>query len=286
MKSLTRSLPLRLFFLLITSLPLLAQPAQPEQQSAELPDRGYYTYIGIGGGHDPLARYTGELDINVGYDFGRTLEIETGMPFFFLSATDRLDANGTSHFSNRFSSFGDTFVRAKITPAIEALDYTATMTVTAPTGSRNVTTGQATWDCTNRVEVDWWRLRPIGEFALGNVPPVTPRLDEPFKISGFASQFRLGNSFSLTKAVSFDASFYESFPIGNSSVVATEGSTTLSSSLGSNLLADHGFTGSFSKSTTGRVDFDVTYNYSIAHSLNAISFTIGYRIGHVRKDYD
>ncbi len=261
----------------------LAETPQNKQQSTGLPDRGFFTYIGVGGGHDPFAKDTGELDLSGGYDFGRTLEIETGMPFFFLSTTNKIEANGTSSFTNRYSSFGDAFVRAKITPAIEALDYTATVTVTAPTGAKNVSAGQATWDANNRVEMDLWHLRPFGEFVLGNVPPVTPRLMGPFTISGFATQLRLGNSFTLAKLLSFDASFYESLPIGSSSVVTAP---TLSSPLRSNLLSDHGFTGSLSQATAGRLEFDITYNRSLAHSIDAVSIEIRYRLGHVRKEYD
>jgi hypothetical protein len=288
----TRGVLMALFFLCVTSVSLLAQIApslaetsQTEQQSAGLPDHGFFTYIGIGAGHDPFAKYTGELDISGGYDFGRTLEFETGMPFFFLSTTDHLDASGASHYSNRYSSFGDAFVRAKITPAIPGLDYTGTATVTAPTGSKNVSTGQATWDCNNHVEIDWWHLRPLGEFVLGNVPPVTLRLVEPFTISGYAAQLRMGNSFSITKGLTFDASFYESIPIGNSdvSVVAIPAASPASRS---NLLSDRGFTGSLSRSDSGRLEFDITYNRSLAHSLDVVNITVRYRIGHVRKVYE
>lgn len=263
--------------------PSLEETPPSNQQSASLPDRGIFTYIGVGVGHDPFAKYTGELDLSGGYDFGRTLEIETGMPFFFLSTTNQLDASGASHFSNRYSSFGDAFVRAKITPAIEAFDYKAEVTVTAPTGTRNVSAGQATWDCNNHVEMDLWRLRPFGEFVLGNVPPVTPRLVGPFQISGFATQLRIGNSFTLAKLLSFDASFYESLPIGNSSVVST---STLSPLPASNLLSDHGFTGSLSQATAGRLEFDFNYTRSLAHSIDAVFLTVRYRLGHLRKEYD
>jgi hypothetical protein len=50
-----------------------------------------------------------------------------------------------------------------------------------------------------------------------------------------------------------------------------------------NLLSDHGFNGDFSKSA-GRVSLDVTYNHSIAHSADALYVTLGYRIGHLRKE--
>ena len=296
MRPLTRNILLTLFFLSTTSVSLPAQIASPlvqspsfTQQSASLPDRGFYTYIGVGGGHDPFAKYSGELDISGGYDFGRTLEIETGLPFFFLSTTNELDANGASSFTNRYSSFGDVFVRAKVTPALGDLDYTSTATVTAPTGAVTVSAGQVTWDWNNRVEMELWHLGPFGEFDLGNVPPVTPRLVGPFTISGFGSQLRLGNSLTLRKVISFDASFYESIPIGNSSVVTdTELVATVSPSplLGSNLLSDHGFTGSLSTATERRFDFDITYNRSLANSIDAVSVTVRYRLGHVRKEYE
>lgn len=272
-----------------TPTPSLQQDSRAQsstQPDSGLPDHGFYTYIGVGAGHDPFARSSGEFDVSGGYDFGRTLEIETGVPFFFLSTTTQTTAKGVTDFSNRYSAFGDVFLRAKVTPAIDGFDFTSTATITAPTGAKNVSAGQATWDWNNRGEFDLWRLRPFGEFVLGNVPPVTPRLLGPFSISGFATQLRLGNSFTLMKTVSFDASFYDSIPMGNSSVITQSTSLISSPAPGSNLLSDRGLTGTLSPAIVKRFEFDITYNRSLAYSLNAISVMVRYRLGHVRRIYE
>jgi Protein of unknown function (DUF1565) len=244
-----------------------------------LPDSGFYANVSQATGHDSFAGYSGELDLSVGYDFGRALEVESGLPFYFLSATNISTPTDANHFSYRYSSFGDAFVKIAVSP-FARLDYLATLTVTAPTGTANVSTGQATWDWNNRVENDWWHFHPFGEFVLGNVPSITPRL-ESYRISGSAAQVHAGNTFDLGKLGSFDASFYESVPLGNATAYFDSAAEAPSTPF--NLLSDHGFNGDFSRSA-GRFAFDVTYNRSIAHSANAVYVTLGYRIGHLRRE--
>ena len=41
-----------------------------------LPDSGFYANISQATGHDSFAGYSAELDLSVGYDFGRALEVE------------------------------------------------------------------------------------------------------------------------------------------------------------------------------------------------------------------
>ncbi len=267
----------------VTALLENAQPAAFTLRTAPgvspLADSGFYANVAQLSGHDSLAGYAGELDFSVGYDFGRVVEVESGIPFYFLSAKNISTEPGASHLSYRYSSLGDAFMRVAINP-LARLDYQSTLTVTAPTGTANVSTGQATLDWNNRVEHDWWYLHPFGEFVLGNVPSVTPRL-EAFRISGLAAQVHLGNTFDLGKLGSFDTSFYESVPLGNATAYFL--STGDEPSTRFNLLSDHGFNGDFSK-TAGHFAFDVTYNRSIAHSVDAIYLTIGYRIGHLRGE--
>jgi len=241
-----------------------------------LPDAGLYANVAQVTGYDSFSGYAGGLELSVGYDFGRALEVESGLPFYFFSATRSPDAD---NFSYRYGSFGDAFVKIVVNPVVR-LNYQATLTATAPTGRANVSTGQATWDWNNRMEHDWRHLHPFGEFVLGNVPSVTLRL-ESYRISGFAAQVHAGNSFDFGKLGSFDASLYESVPVGNAR--AYFNAEVGAPSTPFNLLSDHGFNADYSKSA-GRFAFDVTYNRSIPYSANAVYVTLGYRIGHLRRE--
>jgi len=241
-----------------------------------LPDAGLYANVAQVTGYDSFSGYAGGLELSVGYDFGRALEVESGLPFYFFSATRSPDAD---NFSYRYGSLGDAFVKIVVNPVVR-LNYQATLTVTAPTGRANVSTGQATWDWNNRMEHDWRHLHPFGEFVLGNVPSVTLRL-ESYRISGFAAQVHAGNSFDFGKLGSFDASLYESVPVGNAR--AYFNAEVGAPSTPFNLLSDHGFNADYSKSA-GRFAFDVTYNRSIPYSANAVYVTLGYRIGHLRRE--
>ena len=145
----------------------------PVQESVSpFADSGFYANVAQLSGHDSLAGYAGEVDFSLGYDFGRVVEVESGIPFYFLSAKNISTEPGASHLAYRYSSLGDAFMKVAINP-LARLDYQSTLTVTAPTGTANVSTGQATLDWNNRVEHDWWYLHPFGEFVLGNVPFVT-----------------------------------------------------------------------------------------------------------------
>jgi hypothetical protein len=241
-----------------------------------LPDVGLYANIAQVTGYDSFSGSAGGLELSVGYDLGRALEVEGGFPFYFFSATRPPDAD---NFSYRYGSLGDAFVKIVVNPLVR-LSYQATLTVTAPTGRANVSTGQATWDWDNRMEHDWRHLHPFGEFVLGNVPSVTLRL-ESYRISGFAAQVHAGNSFDFGKLGSFDASFYESVPVGNARAYFNDevGAPTTPF----NLLSDHGLNADYSKSA-GRFAFDVTYNRSIPYSANAVYVTLAYRIGHIRRE--
>jgi hypothetical protein len=242
-----------------------------------LPDAGFYANIAQVTGYDSFSGYAGGLELSVGYDFNRALEVESGLPFYFFTATNI--SPDADDFSYRYGSFGDAFVKIVATPSVR-LNYQATLTVTAPTGRANVSTGQATWDWNNRVEHDWRHLHPFGEFVLGDVPSVTLRL-ESYRISGFAAQVHAGNSFDFGKLGSFDASFYESVPVGNARAYFNDEVGAPSTPF--NLLSDHGLNADYSKSA-GRLAFDVTYNRSIPYSANAVYVTLGYRIGHIRRE--
>jgi Protein of unknown function (DUF1565) len=242
-----------------------------------LPDAGLYANIAQVTGYDSFSGYAGGLELSVGYDFNRALEVESGLPFYFFTASHI--SPDADNFSYHYGSFGDAFVKIVVNP-LARLNYQAALTVTAPTGRANISTGQVTWDWNNRMEHDWRHLHPFGEFVLGNVPSVTLRL-ESYRISGFAAQVHAGNSFDFGKLGSFDASFYESVPVGNAR--AYFNSEVGAPSTPFNLLSDHGLNADYSKSA-GRFAFDVTYNRSIPYSANAVYVTLGYRIGHIRRE--
>ena len=86
----------------VTALLENAQPAAFTLRTAPgvspLADSGFYANVAQLSGHDSLAGYAGELDFSVGYDFGRVVEVESGIPFYFLSAKNISTEPGASHF--------------------------------------------------------------------------------------------------------------------------------------------------------------------------------------------
>jgi len=246
------------------------------QQPAAAPDNGVYGHVVLGGGHDSLSGYAGDVELSLGYDFHHHVEVEAGIPVYWLSTADNVTSTGVNSFSNRYGSLGDMFLKLEFSPDIDIVDYTASVTGTLPTGATNITAGSGTWDWNNRFQHDFWRpFNPFGEIVFGDVLPVATR---PVALPGVLSQFRVGDTIKVHKSVTFDALFYEAVPISGQSQSTTVGP------LGRTIqLSDHGFMGSVTASRS-RWDFEISYQRSIANHLDTLWVAVGYRVGHVRKE--
>lgn len=238
-------------------------------------DRGIYGKVSSGGGHDSLSGYAGNLEFSLGYDVSHSLELEAGIPIFWLSTQEDHSNTGANVYSYRYGSLGDVFLKLEFSPDLDVIDYTASVTGTLPTGANNATAGGGTWDWNNRFQHEFWKpFNPFAEIVLGNVLPVATR---PIAFPGVISQIRVGDTVKFYKTISFDASFYEALPISgqHSSASVTPLDRIVQ-------LSDHGFMASLTASRS-RAEFEVTYQRSISNRLDTVWATISYRIGHVRR---
>ena len=241
-------------------------------------DKGVFGRIVFGTGHDSLLGYSGDLELSLGYDFSHTLQLEGGVPIYWLSIAPKTVPAGTTTQTNRYGSFGDGFFKLEFAPDIDVLDYTLDVTTTVPTGASVVSAGRGTWDLNNRLEHEFRKpFNPYLELILGNVLPATTRLAQASTISGAEFQARLGNTFKLPHSLAFETAFYEAAPLTGKA----EGAALVPS--GRTIqLADHGFLGSILLSHA-RWQVDITYTRSIPNHLDGLWGTLGYRLGHLRK---
>jgi hypothetical protein len=233
----------------------------------------------ISGGHDSLLGYSGDMEFGLGYDFCHSLEVKAQVPIYWLSPYPRESPTGETTLANRYGSLGDVELKLEFAPDLDLFDYTATVTGTLPTGVTAVSAGRPSWEINNRLEREVWReFNPFTELIVGNVLPVATRLGQNSTTPGVEFQARAGNKFKIVKPLAFEAAFYEALPITGENTVATAAPLSLPVQL-----SDHGFVGSLLASR-GRWDLDITYMRSISNRLGSIWATLGYRIGHMRKE--
>jgi len=251
---------------------------KPNGDSQVGTEKGPFGRLVFGTGHDSLLGYSGDLEISFGYDFSHILELEGGVPIYWLSMDPKAVSAETTIPTSRYGSFGDGFFKLELAPDIDLLDYTLDIAATAPTGASVVSAGRGTWDINNRMQHEVRKpFNPYLELIFGNLLPATTRLARASTISGAEFQARLGNTFKLPHSTAFEAAFYEAEPLTGKAA----GAALLP--LGRTIqLSDHGFLGSVLLSHA-RWNVDITYTRSISNHLDGVWGTIGYRLGHLRK---
>jgi len=90
-----------------------------------------------------------KLNTNLSYELGRHVGIDAGVPFYFVNDSP----SGTTSSSGFRSGVGNVYTSLRLSFK-GALNYTSTITGTAPTGDRDkgLSTGRATVDWNNAVQ--------------------------------------------------------------------------------------------------------------------------------------
>ncbi len=266
---------------------------------------GFYEFTSLTTGHDTSAGWSSEMSSALGYDINSHFAVEAGAPFWLVTTTQSATTSGgtgtTAVNTTHSNSLGDAFLRMKAQAHENALSYSTSLTLTAPTGdtSAGVSTGRATLNWNNRLERDFEHLGMFGEGSFGNSLTSSNRNRRDFTTLGAVSEFRGGLSFDLLKSVSLEASGYGDVGYGNQKVysqnVKRGGNGLGNASHGrsyeaaylttgdSSLVNDSGFSTDLSWSVTPRFTTDVAYNRSVHFSSNSVAVTLGMRLGHIAQ---
>ena len=290
-----------LLIVLSVAVASLAQSA-PVITAAKPNDSGFYEYTSFSAGHDSSGGWSSEMDPSIGYDFSKHLGLSFGIPFYLLSTTTQTSLTGTQTTTSNYGSLGDVSVRLNANKGSSILNYSTSLAGSAPTGgtSTGISTGHVTVNWSNRIEHGFNMVTPFAAASIGNSLTSTSKYRRAFTTLGAVSEFRGGANLDLAKGLSFEGSFYDDAGYGNQKIYSHHVPKGVSGLTGSrhnrpfdqnfltqgsaSLVSDHGLDADFSVNPSKRVDLDLSYNRSITYADNTVSFSVGYRFGHMAGD--
>ena len=283
-------------FLLLAALWLTCTAVAQQSPAQPVQSYGLYDYTSFSVGHDSSAGWSSVMDSAVGYSFNPTFAVEAGAPFYLLTTTQGTSTSGSTTATTYTGSLGDVFLRLKAQRKSDALDYSTSLTATAPTGDTNagISTGRATFNWGNRLEHGFDRVTPFGEASIGNSLTSTRRHPRDYTTLGAVSEFRGGAGFDLLRHLSLETSAYADVGYGNQKVYSRSvrkgtigpvakhnrayAAAYLTSGPGS-LVNDHGLSADLSWNLTPRFDMGVSYDHSLHFATDSVAMTVGVRLG-------
>src|SRR5437667_3755448 len=106
-----------------------------------------------------------KTDPTLGYTFSSHFQTYAGVPFYFVNMSSTAPTTGTVSTGSGFvNGIGNAFLGGRLDVSGDALSYSSTLELTAPTGdkARGFTTGRATADWTNRFSHKMDSFTPFG----------------------------------------------------------------------------------------------------------------------------
>lgn len=272
-------------------------------------DRGAYATITVLGAKDSVSGYSNVWTPAIGYDLPRHFSLEAGIPYYALasSAVQKVTISNSGVGTETVQSsstnlLGDVYVLLAVNPNLsESVRYQFTARGTAPTGDTTygISTGRATWNVNNHIEVGSARLIPYLEAGIGNSLADTTKYYRSYTTLGYVAPFAAGLNIGMGKYLSFDASTYYDLPFGDQKLYSREvldGTVigTVSrrnrailqqylSQGGADLTEDHGFNGSLSFAPASRVTLTASYNRSIPDALDSVAVSLSFHFGHMNS---
>lgn len=298
-----------LLFLLTAALTATAQqaPASRDKATEEL---GWTSTMSFEGSLDS-SEHVLNLNSSVGYNFNKHFGADFGVPLSFVSSSPAATTGttagkggnaNTASSSNSSNGIGNVFTDLRFAAKGSAVNYTSTLTASAPTGStkHGISTGRPNYGWNNHLEHDFDWLTPFIEAGFSNGLTDTRYFHRPFTSLGFISQFNGGTTVDLGHNVSVGGSLYDVLPAGQQklfSKLVGKGSTqaagsgshgrgweTSAETIGtSSLTRDNG--GSvWLECTPGAFDLQGGYTRSVHYALNTVTFSIGVNLGKLMRE--
>jgi hypothetical protein len=240
-----------------------------------------------------------KLDSTLGYDFNRYLGIFAGVPLYFAN-----DSSGTPGQTRvHDAGAGDTYLGVEAYAPNGIVNYSTTLTVSAPTGSvsKGFSPGTPTIDWNNRVRLRFGRLTPFVAAGLGNTVPDSELVTRNFISLGRVAHFEEGAEFQVVHRVYLGGSAYQIVPFGNQQVFnrfgaavprdgkaheggpapaqPPPGNTGEPSASGNDLTREHGLDAWVGFEPTRVLRLELGYSRSVTFALNSLSFNVGLNVG-------
>ena len=210
----------------ILSASLLLAAISVSAQAVPTPEfqKGFTGSEGFSGALNSDDSKVFKLDTNVGYDFNKHFGIFGGMPFYIAnlqSTVTQVNGNTTTTMQDVTNNgIGNAYFGMAMHAPNDALDYSSTITLAAPTGStsKGLSSGRANADWNNRLEHSFNRFSPFFEGGLSNSVPDSGLFTRPFTSLGLLTHLEEGADFEIVKHFSIGGSGYEIVPFGNQKI--------------------------------------------------------------------
>ncbi|HEX4997772.1 MAG TPA: hypothetical protein VFY29_06080 [Terriglobia bacterium] len=262
-----------LIFILLTGLafPVLVNAA---------PDPDAWTFSETFQGSHENSGSVLKLDSSIGYRFSERFTGGVGAPLYLTHSSS---ASTTTNGSFA-AGLGNVYLTLGYFRDLSELQYSSTITVTAPTGdeSKGFSTGRVTVDWNNRLAADLPHGSAFVSLGFANTVSDTAFFVRPFSSLGFVTHMEGGGTLRLAPAVSAGGSAYGVIASGEQTIVNKVNRSGGSSGAGGRRVTnaseanDHGFSGWLDFLAGPSVDLEVGYSRSIAYELNSVFFLLRY----------
>ncbi len=261
---------------------------QPDQSPD--PMKGFNAYENFRG----MINHSGtllKLDSTLGYDFNRYFGVFAGVPLYF--ASDSSNTTGQTRIHD--TGAGDLYFGLDAYAPNRYVDYSSTLTISAPTGSvrKGFSPGEATVDWNNRFRHKIGRLAPFVAAGVGNTVPDSELVTRDFISLGNVSHFEEGVELQIARPVYLGSSAYQIVPFGKQQVFNRFDTATPRddgpgkvappsrgpAAIGNDLTKEHGFDAWFGFEPTRIVRVELGYSRSVTFALNSFSFNLGLNVG-------
>jgi hypothetical protein len=181
-------------------------------------NRGFVFYESFQGSTNAIGMVN-RLDTTVGYRFNRFVELNVGLPLYFIRPSDSIS---TTFGTNSHSGLGNVYSNLRLTLANPTIRYTSILTATAPTGDKvkGFSTGRGSVDWTNTFSHDFYWALPYVSAGIANTVSDTSFFVRPFSSIGFVGHVEAGSTFRVNRFSSVGISGYKVMPSGEQTVIS------------------------------------------------------------------
>lgn len=263
----------------------------PQVTRAQEDERGPILALGLSGNsNDPGWVY--KLDATGGYRFSRHFEIDGGLPIYFV----RVSQDSANEYSSK-NGIGNAYIDLRGIFSGDRFYFSTNLRGSAPTGDEEngFSTGRATVDWTNYLDLRVGRWTPFGSVGIANTVSDTHFFSRPFTSLGLVGHFEGGLIFAPLPRISIGASGYAVQPSGEQKVfskVVARGAEaargngrnrafeTQSVTIGeSDLTTDRGYSGWINVSPSLGITLELGASRSESYNSNSVFFSARFDFG-------
>ncbi len=279
---------LTLLLVLLGSAPGLLAQTSPTPASKPDENKGILWFERFNGSSNTDGQVMA-LTSSTGYNFNKYFGVDMGIPIYFIRASSTTTTTGMQSSNG----IGDVFVDLRLAVANPLLNFSSTLTGTAPSGdsAKGRSTGHATFNWDNNFEHDFSRLSPFVDVSVGNSLNQRRIFLQPFISFGKVASFEAGTGVQIVGPLSVSASLYADVPWGTQHVFSrfVAAGTSRAGAVRHNrvfeqshetvgtsaLDRDNGLNVGASFTPVRYVDFELGYSRSMHYQLDTVSFGIG-----------